>query len=67
MERREMEQEIEERRRVEVKKNLINDAARKQDEPVDDGNLRGGTCLISTHSIVRPPTPQWWPRNLGVR
>lgn len=39
LERKEMELEQEERRRVEVKKNLINDAARKADEPVDDSKL----------------------------
>lgn len=36
LERRDFEQEMEQRRKVEVKKTLINDAARKQDEPVDD-------------------------------
>lgn len=39
IERREIERELEERRKVEVKKNIINDAARKQDEPVDDQKL----------------------------
>lgn len=34
-----MEIEVEERRRMEIKKNLINDAAKKQDEPVDDSKL----------------------------
>ncbi|XP_025836216.1 myosin-VIIa isoform X1 [Agrilus planipennis] len=39
LERKEMELEMEERRRVEMKKNLINDAARKAEEPVDDSKL----------------------------
>lgn len=39
LERKEMELEMEERRRVEIKKNLINNAARKADEPVDDSKL----------------------------
>lgn len=39
IERRDFEHEMEERRKVEVKKNLISDAARKQDEPVDDSKL----------------------------
>ncbi|XP_063242244.1 myosin-VIIa [Bacillus rossius redtenbacheri] len=39
LERKEIELELEERRRMEIKKNLINDAAKKQDEPVDDSKL----------------------------
>uniref|UniRef100_A0A0A9Z3B2 Myosin-VIIa n=2 Tax=Lygus hesperus TaxID=30085 RepID=A0A0A9Z3B2_LYGHE len=39
LERREQEQEVEERRRMEVKKTIISDAAKKQDEPVDDSKL----------------------------
>jgi myosin-7 len=39
LERKEIELEMEERRRMEIKKNLINDAAKKQDEPVDDSKL----------------------------
>lgn len=39
LERKEMELELEERKRVEIKKNIINDAARKADEPVDDSKL----------------------------
>ena len=39
LERKEIELEQEERRRMEIKKNLINDAAKKQDEPVDDSKL----------------------------
>lgn len=30
---------MEERRQMEIKKNIINDAAKKQDEPVDDSKL----------------------------
>lgn len=39
LERKEMELEMEEKRRVEIKKNLINIAAKKADEPVDDSKL----------------------------
>ncbi|KAK7792575.1 hypothetical protein R5R35_008669 [Gryllus longicercus] len=39
LERKEMELEREERRRVEVKRNIIKDAAKKQEEPVDDSKL----------------------------
>ncbi|XP_076283183.1 unconventional myosin-VIIa ck isoform X2 [Lasioglossum baleicum] len=39
LERKEIEMELEDRRRMEIKKNLINDAAKKQDEPVDDSKL----------------------------
>ncbi|XP_026680167.1 LOW QUALITY PROTEIN: myosin-VIIa-like [Diaphorina citri] len=39
IERKEMEQENEERRRMQIKKNIIKDAALKQDEPVDDSKL----------------------------
>lgn len=39
IEQREIEIEVEERRKIEIKKNIINDAARKQDEPVDDSKL----------------------------
>ncbi|XP_061402016.1 myosin-VIIa [Musca vetustissima] len=57
LERREMEKEIEERRRVEVKKNLINDAARKQDEPVDDGKLVEAMFDFLPDSSSEAPTP----------
>lgn len=30
---------MEEKRRMEIKRNIINDAAKKQDEPVDDSKL----------------------------
>ncbi|XP_046401684.1 myosin-VIIa isoform X2 [Ischnura elegans] len=39
LERKEAELEAEERRRAEVKRNIIEDAARKRDEPLDDGKL----------------------------
>uniref|UniRef100_A0A8D8Y3H0 Myosin-VIIa n=1 Tax=Cacopsylla melanoneura TaxID=428564 RepID=A0A8D8Y3H0_9HEMI len=39
LERKELEIENEERRRMQIKKNLIKDAALKQDEPVDDSKL----------------------------
>lgn len=39
LERKEHEIEEEEKRLMEIKKNLINNATRKQDEPVDDSKL----------------------------
>lgn len=39
LERKEYENKIEERRQMEIKKNLITNAAKKQDEPVDDVEL----------------------------
>ncbi|XP_073822643.1 unconventional myosin-VIIa ck [Musca autumnalis] len=57
LERREIEKEIEERRRVEVKKNIINDAARKQDEPVDDGKLVEAMFDFLPDSSSEAPTP----------
>lgn len=39
LERKEHEIEEEEKRQMEIKKNLISNAARKQDEPVDDSKL----------------------------
>lgn len=56
-ERREMEMELEDRRRVEVKKNLINDAARKQDEPVDDSKLVEAMFDFLPDSSSEAPTP----------
>uniref|UniRef100_A0A1B0D0B9 Myosin class i heavy chain n=1 Tax=Phlebotomus papatasi TaxID=29031 RepID=A0A1B0D0B9_PHLPP len=57
MERKEMEIEMEERRRVEVKKNLINDAARKADEPVDDSKLVEAMFDFLPDSSSEAPTP----------
>ena len=57
IERKEMEQEEIERRQVEVKKNLINDAARKQDEPVDDGKLVEAMFDFLPDSSSEAPTP----------
>ncbi|XP_004531186.1 myosin-VIIa [Ceratitis capitata] len=57
LERREMEKEIEDRRRVEVKKNIINDAARKQDEPVDDSKLVEAMFDFLPDSSSEAPTP----------
>ncbi|XP_055853290.1 myosin-VIIa [Episyrphus balteatus] len=57
LERHEMEVEMEERRRVEVKKNIINDAARKQDEPVDDGKLVEAMFDFLPDSSSEAPTP----------
>lgn len=57
IERREMETELEDRRRMEVKKNIINDAARKQDEPVDDGKLVEAMFDFLPDSSSEAPTP----------
>lgn len=57
LERKEMELEMEDRRRVEVKKNLINDAARKQDEPVDDSKLVEAMFDFLPDSSSEAPTP----------
>lgn len=57
LERKEMELEIEERRRVELKKNLINDAARKADEPVDDSKLVEAMFDFLPDSSSEAPTP----------
>jgi myosin-7 len=57
IERKEMETEMDERRRVEVKKNLINEAARKQDEPVDDGKLVEAMFDFLPDSSSEAPTP----------
>lgn len=57
LERKEMELELEERRRVEIKKNLINDAARKQDEPVDDSKLVEAMFDFLPDSSSEAPTP----------
>jgi myosin-7 len=57
IERKEMEVEMEERRQVEVKMNLINDAARKQDEPVDDGKLVEAMFDFLPDSSSEAPTP----------
>ena len=52
-----MELELEERRRVEMKKNLINDAARKADEPVDDSKLVEAMFDFLPDSSSEAPTP----------
>ena len=57
LERKEMELEMEERRRVEIKKNLINDAARKADEPVDDSKLVEAMFDFLPDSSSEAPTP----------
>lgn len=57
LERKEMELELEDRRRVEIKKNLINDAARKQDEPVDDSKLVEAMFDFLPDSSSEAPTP----------
>lgn len=57
LERKEMELEMEERRRVEIKKNLINDAVRKADEPVDDSKLVEAMFDFLPDSSSETPTP----------
>ncbi|XP_014247796.1 myosin-VIIa isoform X2 [Cimex lectularius] len=57
LERREHEQEIEERRRMEIKKNIIIDAAKKQDEPVDDSKLVEAMFDFLPDSSSEAPLP----------
>lgn len=57
LERKEMELELEERKRVEIKKNIINDAARKADEPVDDSKLVEAMFDFLPDSSSEAPTP----------
>lgn len=57
MERKEHEIEIEERRRMEMKKNIINDAAKKQDEPVDDSKLVEAMFDFLPDSSSEAPLP----------
>lgn len=57
LERRDFEQEMEQRRKVEVKKTLISDAARKQDEPVDDSKLVEAMFDFLPDSSSETPTP----------
>lgn len=57
LERKEIELEIEERRQMEIKKNLINDAAKKQDEPVDDSKLVEAMFDFLPDSSSETPAP----------
>lgn len=57
LERKEHELEIEERKRMEVKKNIINDAAKKQDEPVDDSKLVEAMFDFLPDSSSEAPLP----------
>uniref|UniRef100_A0A1B6CKI8 Myosin-VIIa n=1 Tax=Clastoptera arizonana TaxID=38151 RepID=A0A1B6CKI8_9HEMI len=57
LERKELELEVEERRRMEIKKNLINDAAKKQDEPVDDSKLVEAMFDFLPDSSSEAPIP----------
>lgn len=57
LERRELQEQMEDRRRVEVKMNIINDAARKQEEPVDDGKLVEAMFDFLPDSSSDAPTP----------
>ncbi|XP_054284599.1 myosin-VIIa [Macrosteles quadrilineatus] len=57
LERKEHEIEIEERRRMEMKKNIINDAAKKQDEPVDDSKLVEAMFDFLPDSSSEAPLP----------
>lgn len=57
LERKEHEIEIEEKRRMEIKKNIINDAAKKQDEPVDDSKLVEAMFDFLPDSSSEAPLP----------
>nr|CAI5854908.1 unnamed protein product [Callosobruchus analis] len=57
LERKEMELEMEERKQVEEKKNKINEAARKADEPVDDSKLVEAMFDFLPDSSSEAPTP----------
>ncbi|KAH8375739.1 hypothetical protein KR093_008372, partial [Drosophila rubida] len=57
LERRELQEQLEDRRRVEVKMNIINDAARKQEEPVDDSKLVEAMFDFLPDSSSDAPTP----------
>lgn len=57
LERKEIEMELEDKRRMEIKKNLINDAAKKQDEPVDDSKLVEAMFDFLPDSSSEAPTP----------
>lgn len=57
LERKEHEVEMEERKRMEFKKNLINDAAKKQDEPVDDSKLVEAMFDFLPDSSSEAPLP----------
>lgn len=57
LERKEMELEIEERKMMEEKKNIINEAARKADEPVDDSKLVEAMFDFLPDSSSEAPTP----------
>jgi len=57
LERREIQEQLENRRRVEVNMNIINDAARKQEEPVDDGKLVEAMFDFLPDSSSDAPTP----------
>lgn len=58
LERKEAELVIEEKRQVEVKKTLIQDAARKQDEPVDDSKLVEAMFDFLPDSSSEAPAPR---------
>ncbi|XP_044016052.1 myosin-VIIa isoform X1 [Aphidius gifuensis] len=57
LERKEIEIAIEDKRRMEIKKNIINDAAKKQDEPVDDSKLVEAMFDFLPDSSSEAPTP----------
>jgi len=59
LERKEIELEQEERRQMEIKKNIINDAAKKQDEPVDDGKLVEAMFDFLPDSSSEAPAPRY--------
>lgn len=58
LERKEAELAIEEKKQVEAKKSLIQDAARKQDEPVDDSKLVEAMFDFLPDSSSEAPAPR---------
>lgn len=62
-----MEIELEERKRVEIKKNIINDAARKADEPVDDSKLVEAMFDFLPDSSSETPGTGIFPRTNYIR
>lgn len=57
LESKRYEMEMQDRRRLEIKKNLIIDAAKKQDEPVDDSKLVEAMFDFLPDSSSEAPTP----------
>lgn len=58
LERREAELALEEKRQVEAKKTIMQEAARKQDEPVDDSKLVEAMFDFLPDSSSEAPAPK---------